>query len=276
MLEVSKDPALDGRVQPESRSLGAIRWIGFRTMVIREYGRIMRIWAQTLVPAVVQVTLYFVIFGKIFGQRVGSMGGFGYIQFIAPGLIMQQILTTSYANVVSSFFGAKFQKYIEELLVAPLPDWLVVAGYMSGGMVRGALVGVLVTAVSLLFARLPVHHLLAIVGAALLTSAVFSLGGFLNALFARNIDQTNWVLTFVLSPLTYLGGVFYSLSLLPGWARHLTDADPILYMVSAFRYGFLGRSDVPVDASFAFMLAFVIVLFAISVLLLKRGVGVRE
>ena len=276
MLEVSSEPALSGRIAPGARSLGSIRWIGFSTMVIREYGRIMRIWAQTLVPAVVSVTLYFIIFGKIFGRRVGAMEGFSYVQYIAPGLIMMQVITTSYANVVSSFFGAKFQKYIEELLVSPLPDWLVVAGYMTGGMVRGLMVGVLVTAVSLLFARLPVHHLLAIVAAALLTSAVFSLGGFLNALFARNMDQVNWVPTFVLTPLTYLGGVFYALSLLPAWARRLTDADPILYMVSTFRYGFLGRSDVSVSAAFALMLALAMGLFGLCVLLLKRGVGVRE
>ena len=192
-----------------------VRWVGFKTIVIREYGRIIRIWGQTIVPSAVTATLYFVIFGSLIGRRVGAMGGFDYMQYIAPGLIMMSVITNSYGNVVSSFFGAKFGKHIEELLVSPLPNWVIVAGYAVGGLVRGLLVGAAVTVVSLVFTHLHVHHLLVIVSALLLTSLTFSLGGFLNALFAKNFDQVNWIPAFVLTPLTYFGGVFYSVSLLP-------------------------------------------------------------
>src|SRR5689334_87444 len=234
-------------------NLGVIRWIGFKTIVIREYGRIIRIWGQTIVPSAVTTTLYFVIFGSLIGKRVGAMGGYDYMQYIAPGLIMMQVITNSYGNVVSSFFGAKFGKHIEELLVSPLPNWLIVSGYCTGGLVRGALVGSAVTAVALLFTHLHVHHILIILGAVVLTSLTFSLGGFLNALFAKNFDQVNFIPAFVLTPLTYFGGVFYSVSLLPSWALSLSYANPILYMVNAFRYGFLGVSDVQVGVAFTLM-----------------------
>ncbi len=257
-------------------SLGRIRWIGFTTIVIREYGRIVRIWGQTLVPSAVTAMLYFVIFGNLIGRRVGPMAGFDYKQYIAPGLIMMSIITNSYGNVVSSFFGAKFGKHIEELLVSPLPNWIIVAGYMVGGLVRGTLVGLVVTLVSLVFARLAVYHLAVILGAALLTSMVFSLAGFINAVFARNFDQMNWIPTFVLTPLTYFGGVFYSVALLPAWAQRVSYANPILHMVNAFRYGFLGASDVHVGSAFVLMLVLAISMFALSVHLLDRGTGIRD
>jgi ABC-2 type transport system permease protein len=257
-------------------SLAKIRWIGFSTIVIREYGRIVRIWGQTLVPSAVNAILYFVIFGNLIGRRVGPMVGFNYSQFIAPGLIMMAIITNSYGNVVSSFFGAKFGKHIEELLVSPLPGWIIVAGYVTGGLVRGLLVGLVVMLVSLVFARLEVHHLAAIVAAALLTSSVFSLAGFVNAIFARNFDQMNWIPTFVLQPLTYFGGVFYSVTMLPAWAQRLSFANPILHMVNAFRYGFLGASDVHVTSAFVLMSVLAVSMFAFAVSLLNRGVGVRD
>jgi ABC-2 type transport system permease protein len=257
-------------------SLGTVRWIGFKTIVIREYGRIIRIWGQTIVPAAVTQTLYFVIFGSLIGRRVGSMGGVDYMQYIAPGLIMMSVITNSYGNVVSSFFGAKFGKHIEELLVSPLPNWLIVAGYSVGGLVRGFLVGGAVTLVSLAFTHLPVHHILIILAAVLLTSLTFSLGGFLNALFAKNFDQVNFIPAFVLTPLTYLGGVFYSVSLLPAWAVKVSYANPILYMVNAFRYGFLGTSDVNVGMAFGIMIVAVTVMFATAVFLMNRGSGTRE
>jgi ABC-2 type transport system permease protein len=266
----------EGAVRLAAGESARTRWIGFKTIVFREYQRIIRIWGQTLVPSAVTATLYFVIFGSLIGRRVGSMGGFDYRQFIAPGLIMMSVITNSYGNVVSSFFGAKFGKHVEELLVAPLPNWIIVAGYISGGLVRGLLVGAVVTAVSLLFAGLHVHHLLVIIGAVLLTSVVFSLGGFINAVFARNFDQVNWIPAFVLTPLTYFGGVFYSVQLLPEWAQKLSYANPILHMVNAFRYGFLGVSDVHVTAAFAIMLAAALLLFAIAVTLMNRGTGMRE
>jgi ABC-2 type transport system permease protein len=259
-----------------SIDLGVIRWIGFKTIVIREYGRIIRIWGQTIVPSAVTATLYFVIFGSLIGRRVGAMGGFDYMQYIAPGLIMMAVITNSYANVVSSFFGAKFGKHLEEMLVSPLPSWVIVSGYVAGGVLRGLLVGSGVTIVSLLFTHLHVQHALVIVAAVLLTSITFSLGGFLNALFAKNFDQVNWIPTFVLTPLTYFGGVFYSVTLLPGWAQTLSYANPILHMVNAFRYGFLGVSDVNVWVAFTLMIAAALALFVTAVMLMDRGSGIRE
>jgi len=256
--------------------LGRVRWVGFKTIVIREYGRIIRIWGQTIVPPAVTATLYFIIFGSLIGRRVGAMGGFDYMQYIAPGLIMMSVITNSYANVVSSFFGAKFGKHLEELLVSPLPNWIIVAGYAVGGLTRGLSVAVAVTAVSLAFTHLHVHHILIILAAVVLTSLIFSLGGFLNALYAKNFDQVNFIPVFVLTPLTYFGGVFYSISLLPGWALKLSYANPILYMVNAFRYGFLGTSDVYVGGAFGLMLAAVVAMFATAVFLMGRGTGTRE
>jgi ABC-2 type transport system permease protein len=255
---------------------GNRRWVGFRTIVIREFSRIVRIWGQTLVPPAITATLYFLIFGSLIGRRIGEMGGFTYMQYIAPGLIMMSVITSSYGNVVSSFFGAKFGRHIEELLVAPLPNWLIVLGYVAGGVLRGLLVGLVVTLISLFFTHLHVEHLLAVIGAVLLTSLVFSLGGFINAVFAKNFDQISFIPTFILTPLTYLGGVFYSITMLPDWAQHLSRANPIVYMVNAFRYGFLGVSDVPVGFSFAIMGAAVAALFALSVWLMEKGTGTRE
>jgi ABC-2 type transport system permease protein len=259
-----------------SVNLGVVRWIGFKTIVIREYGRIMRIWGQTIVPPVMTATLYFVIFGSLIGRRVGSMGGFDYMQYIAPGLIMMSVITNSYANVVSSFFGAKFGKHIEELLVSPLPNWIIVAGYAIGGMTRGLLVALAVTLVALAFTHLHVHHAVIIVAAIVLTSLSFSLGGFLNALYAKNFDQVNFIPVFVLTPLTYFGGVFYSIHMLPGWALTLSYFNPILYMVNAFRFGFLGTSDIDVGWAFGLMAIADVVLFATAVFLMNRGTGTRE
>jgi ABC-2 type transport system permease protein len=261
---------------PPVLPIGRIRWVGFKTIVIREYGRIIRIWGQTLVPSAVTATLYFVIFGSLIGRRVGEMGGFDYREYIAPGLIMMSVITNSYANVVSSFFGAKFGKHIEELLVSPLPNWLIVCGYLAGGVMRGLMVGAVVTAVSIFFVHLHVHHLLIIVSAVLLTSIVFSLGGFINAVLAKNFDQVNWVPAFVLTPLTYFGGVFYAMSMLPPWAQAISYSNPILYMVNAFRYGFLGVSDVGIGLAFTIMIVAAAVLFGVALTMLNRGTGIRE
>jgi ABC-2 type transport system permease protein len=263
-------------VNSAEASLGSIWWTGFRTIVIREYGRIIRIWSQTLLPSAITTSLYFVIFGSLIGRRVGAMGGVDYRAYIAPGLIMMQIIQNSYGNVVSSFFGAKFGKHVEELLVSPLPNWIIVAGYTTGGMVRGLLVGVVVTIVSLIFASLTAHHVVAIIAAAVLTSAVFSLAGFINAIFAKNFDQVNWIPVFVLTPLTYFGGIFYSVSMLPQWAQKVSLVNPILHMVNAFRYGFLGTSDVHATNAFILTGALAAALFALSVFLLDKGVGTRE
>ena len=251
-------------------------WIGFCTIVIREFNRIVRIWAQTILPPTVTATLYFIIFGSLIGRRVGLVGGYDYRQFIAPGLIMMTVITNSYGNVVSSFFGAKFGKHLEELLVSPLPNWLILSGYVAGGVMRGLLVGSVVTLVALFFTRLVVQHVLAILSAVLLTSIVFSLGGFINALFAKNFDQISWFPTFVLTPLTYLGGVFYSIQMLPTWAHVASHANPILYMVSAFRYGFLGTTDVDLKLAYGIMISAAALMFALAVTLLNKGTGIRD
>ena len=250
--------------------------VGFNTIVLRELHRIMRIWAQTLVPPAITATLYFVIFGSLIGRRIGEMGGYSYIQYIAPGLIMMSVITNSYGNVVSSFFGAKFGKHIEELLVAPLPNWLIVVGYMMGGIMRGLLVGIVVTIITLAFTRLHIHSIGVVITAVLLSSIVFSLAGMINAVFAKNFDQITFIPTFILTPLTYLGGVFYTIGLLPEWAQQVSKANPILYMVNAFRFGFLGVSDVDVRFAYLIMSISAIVLFVACVWLMYRGIGTRE
>jgi ABC-2 type transport system permease protein len=265
----------------QQMSLSSVRATGFRTIVIREFSRIMRIWGQTLVPSAVTTTLYFVIFGSLVGRRIGAMGGFDYMAYIAPGLIMMAVITNSYGNVVSSFFGAKFGKHIEELLVSPLPNWVIIAGYVCGGLMRGMMVGLVVTAVALVFTFINSHHLqlhniFVVFAAAVLTSAVFSLGGMINAVFAKNFDQVNWIPAFVLTPLTYFGGVFYSVDMLPEWAQKVSIANPILHMVNAFRYGFLGTSDVNVPVAFAIMGGCVIALYVWVHVLLNRGSGIRD
>ena len=259
-----------------STSVARARWIGFQTIILRECGRILRIWGQTIVPSAVTAALYFVIFGTLIGRRIGQMDGVDYMQYIAPGLIMMAVITNASANVSSSFFGAKFQRFLEEISVSPLPDWLVVLGYVGGGVLRGLLVGLVVTIISLVFTHLPVHHVLVIFAAVLLTAVVFSLAGFINGVFAKNFDQVNWIPTFILTPLTYFGGVFYSINLLPPWAQSLSHANPVLHMVNAFRYGFLGRSDVDVVLAFAIMVGAAVALFGIALTLMRRGTGLRD
>ena len=246
------------------------------TILRREFGRILRIWGQTIVPSAVTAALYFVIFGSLIGRRIGQMDGVDYTQYIAPGLIMMAVITNAYANVSSSFFGAKFQRYLEEVSVSPLPDWIVELGYVGGGVLRGLLVGLAVTLVALFFTHLPVQHVFLIIVAVLLTAVIFSLAGFINGVFAKNFDQVNWIPTFVLTPLTYFGGIFYSVSMLPDWARDLSYSNPVLYMVNAFRFGFFGRSDVDMVLAFAIMLGFALVLFAIALWLMRRGIGLRD
>jgi ABC-2 type transport system permease protein len=253
-----------------------VNTVGFKTIVLREFHRIVRIWGQTIVPPAITAALYFIIFGSLIGRRIGAMGGYNYIQYIAPGLIMMSVITNSYGNVVSSFFGAKFGKHVEELLVSPLPNWLIVAGYICGGIVRGLMVGVVVTIVTLIFTRLQVYDIAVLFSAVLLSSAVFALAGMVNAIFAKNFDQISFIPTFVLTPLTYLGGVFYTILLLPEWAQRISHANPILYMVNAFRYGFLGVSDVDVVLAYTIMIGTAITLYVLCVVLLNRGVGTRE
>lgn len=250
-------------------------YIAFKTIVIKEVRRFARIWIQTILPPAITMALYFVIFGNLIGPRVGRMGGFSYIQYIAPGIIMMAVITNSYANVVSSFFGSKFQRHIEEMLIAPIPNSLILAGYISGGVARGLAVGLMVTVVALFFTKLTLYSLPIVAAIVLLTSTLFSLGGLINGIFARNFDDTSIVPTFVLTPLTYLGGVFYSIDLLPEFWRTVSLANPILYMVNAFRYGILGVSDIPIATAFTVIGMFILGLWTLSLHLLNRGVGIR-
>ena len=251
-------------------------WVGFITLVRKEMQRVLRIWVQTLVPPVIQMTLYFLIFGSVIGSRVGQMRGFSYMTYIAPGLIMMSVITNSYSNVVSSFFGSKFARHIEELIVSPMPNVLILLGYMAGGMLRGLVVASVVTLIAALFTHLPVMHPWVIITTALMTSAIFAIGGFLNALFAKKFDDVTIIPTFVLTPLQYLGGVFYSISLLPVFWQHVTRADPLLYMIDTLRYGFLGISDIALGEAYGIMAAFLVALFCVSLWLLKRGTGLKE
>lgn len=255
--------------------MSRLYWIALQSIWIKEITRFARIWIQTLVPPVITMSLYFVIFGNLIGSRIGDMGGFDYMQFIVPGLIMMAVITNSYANVAASFFGAKFQRSIEELLVAPVPTHIVIVGYVGGGVARGICVGILVTIVSLFFVPLHVHSWSMIALTLMLTAILFSLGGLLNAVFAKTFDDISLVPTFVLTPLTYLGGVFYSLSLLPSFWQAVSKLNPIVYMISGFRYGFLGITDVPLVYTIGVLVVFIAVFYAWAWYLIERGRGLR-
>ena len=254
----------------------ALNVVAMQTIVRKEVVRVLRIWVQTVVPPAITMTLYFIIFGNLIGRRIGTMDGFDYMQYIAPGLIMMSVITNSYGNVVSSFFGAKFGRHLEEMLVSPMSNATIILGHVAGGVLRGLLVGLLVTIIALFFTRLEVQHPLVTISVVLLSSVVFSLAGFINAIFAKKFDDISIVPTFVLTPLTYLGGVFYSISLLPQFWQTVSLANPILYMVNAFRYGILGTSDISIGVAYAILLAFVVLLFTACLRLLNRGVGIRE
>lgn len=254
----------------------SLNLVALQTIVRKEMGRVLRIWVQTIVPPAITMTLYFIIFGNLIGRRIGSMAGFDYMQYIAPGLIMMSVITNSYGNVVSSFFGAKFSRHLEEMLVSPMSNATIVIGHVAGGVLRGLLVGILVTLIALAFTRLDVRHPLIMITVVLLSSTVFALAGFINAVFARKFDDISIVPTFVLTPLTYLGGVFYSISLLPEFWHRISLFNPILYMVNAFRYGILGESDISIGRAYLILVVFVVVLFSACLVLMRRGVGIRE
>lgn len=254
----------------------ATNLIALRTIVFREINRFMRIWPQTLLPPAITMALYFIIFGKLIGSRIGDMGGFDYIQYIVPGLIMMSVITNSYSNVVSSFFGAKFHRSIEELLISPVSPHTILLGFITGGILRGLAVGFIVSILSLFFTKLDIHHIGITLLVVILTAGVFSLAGFINAVYARNFDDISIVPTFVLTPLTYLGGVFYSIDLLPKFWQDVSLINPILHMVNAFRYGILGVSDINIYIAISFLIAATIVLYVASLYLLKTGKGLRQ
>lgn len=251
-------------------------WIALQSIWIKEIIRFSRIWVQTLLPPVITMSLYFVIFGSLMGSRIGNMGGVDYMQFIVPGLIMMAVITNAYANVASSFFNAKYQRNIEELLVAPVPTYIVIIGYIGGGVARGVITGVLVIGVSSFFVPLQIYSWSILVLVLLLTAILFSLGGLLNAVFAKTFDDISLVPTFVLTPLTYLGGVFYSLSLLPPFWQDLSKLNPIVYMVSGFRYGFLGMTELSLQLTLTVLITFITVFYTLAWYLINRGQGLRS
>jgi ABC-2 type transport system permease protein len=251
-------------------------WVAYQTIARREILRFARIWVQTIIPPVVMVGLYFIIFGNLIGQRIGEMDGMSYVDFIMPGLVMMSIITNSYANVVSSFYGAKYSHYIEEMQIAPIPNIIILLGYVSGGVVRGMCVGVAVTLVSLFFTDFSIHAPVIVFVIAFLTAFLFSLAGLINGVFARTFDDVTIIPTFVLTPLTYLGGIFYSIKLLPEFWQLVSHVNPILYMINAFRYGFLGISDINLGISYLLIVLFCIALFAVNLRLLNAGFGIRQ
>jgi ABC-2 type transport system permease protein len=250
--------------------------IAFQTIVTKEVLRFTRIWMQTLLPPAITTTLYFIIFGKLIGERIGEMEGYSYIDFIVPGLILMSVIQNSYSNVVSSFFSTKLQHYIEELLISPVPNWVILCGYVVGGVARGTLVGILVTIISLFFTDLQINSYGLTLLVFVLTSILFALAGFINAVYATTFDDISIVPTFVLTPLTYLGGVFYSINLLPQFWQSMSLGNPVLYMINAFRYGILGVSDIDITVALVIILAFIVGLTVFSLSLLARGVGIKE
>lgn len=252
------------------------QWIAFWTILVKEIRRFMRIWVQTLVPPAITMALYFIIFGNLIGSRIGSMGGYDYMQFVVPGLIMMSVITNSYSNVVSSFFGAKFQNHIEELLVSPVPNYVILSGFILGGVARGLAVGFIVTLLSLFFARLQIHNITITISIVLLTSTLFSLLGFINAVYANSFDDISIIPTFVLTPLIYLGGVFYSIDMLPKFWATVSQLNPILYVINGFRFGILGHSDINVTFAFGMIGIFTLVAAIYSLYLLNSGKGLRD
>lgn len=249
--------------------------IAFTTIVVKEIRRFMRIWIQTVLPPMITMALYFVIFGNLIGSQLAPIDGYSYINYIVPGLIMMSVITNSYANVVSSFYGSKFGRYVEELLVAPIPHSLILLGYVTGGVARGLVVGTMVTLVSLFFTDLQIHSIPVTLSIVVLTSVLFALGGFINAVYANSFDDISIIPTFVLTPLTYLGGIFYSVNMLPDFWQKLSMVNPILYMVNTFRYGLLGVSDIDLTIAYTVVILFIAALYTFSLHLLKRGVGLR-
>lgn len=252
------------------------QWIAFMTLMVKEIRRFTRIWQQTLLPPAITIALYFVIFGTLIGPRIGNMSGFTYMEFVVPGLIMLAVITNSFGNVVSSFFGSKFAGNIEELLVSPTPNYIILSGYVLGGVTRGLTVGFIVTLLSLFFTKLHIQHFGVTIAVVILTSILFSLAGLINAVFAKNFDDISIIPTFVLTPLTYLGGVFYSVSLLPEFWQKVSLLNPVLYMVNAFRYGLLGVSDIEVGTAFLMLSSVIAGLFFFAMHLLKNGKNLRS
>lgn len=252
-------------------------FISFYTIVRKDVLRMFRIWAQTFLPSVVTSSLYFLVFGAFLGSKIGTVQGVPYVMFVVPGLVMLAVVTNAYANTSSVMFSSKFfGRNIDEILVSPTPPWVLVAGYVTGGVIRGVLIGFFVLLVSLFFTHLTVYNIFVVLMFLILTSLVFALAGLVNGIYAKSIDGINIVPTFVLTPLVYLGGVFYSAQVLPGFWGTLTKLDPVFYIINGFRYGFLGISDVSIYFSVGLLLTFVAVLLGVAWYLVKIGLGLRQ
>lgn len=252
-------------------------WVSFYTLVRKDTVRIFRIWSQTLLPSAVTSVLYFTVFGTILGERIGAIEGFDYIQFVVPGLVMLNVITNAYSNVATTFFASKFfARSIDEILVSPTPPWVLVAGFVSGGLVRGVVVGIVVLLVSLFFALPHVAHPLIVLLFLVLASLLFALAGLINGIYAKNFDGISIVPTFVLTPLVYLGGVFYSTTALPAWAQTLSQLNPVFYIVNGFRYGFLGFADVSIWLCVAVLAVLIGVFAGVSYYFLRIGLGLRQ
>lgn len=249
--------------------------IALKTVAVKEYLRFIRIWIQTVLPPAISVGLYFIIFGELIGSQINDIDGYKYMDYIVPGLILMSVITNAYANVVSSFFSAKFHHSIEEMLVSPLPNYIILIGFVSGGLARGIIVGITVTLVSMFFSDFQIHSYSVTIGVFILTSILFALAGFINAAYARSFDDITIIPTFVLTPLTYLGGIFYSIKMLPEFWQNISLVNPILYMINAFRYGLLGVSDIDLTTAFIIIIAFIVVLYYFSLRLLRLGVGLK-
>ena len=250
--------------------------VAFWTIFTKEICRFIRIWPQTLLPPAITTSLYFLIFGTLIGERIGKVNGANYMDYIVPGVILMSVISHSYANVVSSFYSSKFQRNVEELIVSPIPDWIILAGYVGGGIIRGLLVGLVVTAISMFFTTLEVNNIWIAVAVLILTATLFALAGFINAVFANSFDDISIIPNFILTPLSYLGGVFYSVSMLPEIWQKISLGNPILYMINAFRYGLIGVTDVEIQIAFVITLGFIVFLTALSLLLLHKGVGIKS
>lgn len=252
------------------------KYNALKTIIIKEYLRFIRIWVQTVLPPAITTALYFVIFGNLIGSQIGDIEGYKYMDYIVPGLILMAVITNSYGNVVSSFYSAKFQKSIEELLVSPIPNYLILTGFVAGGVARGMIVGVVVTIVAMFFSDINIHSYGLSLLVFFLTATLFSIAGLINAIFANSFDDISIIPTFVLTPLTYLGGIFYSIDMLPEFWQNISLANPILYMINSFRYGMIGTTDTDLSTAIIIIIGFNVVLFSYAMYLLNRGVGIRQ
>ena len=251
------------------------KMVALKTIAIKEYLRFIRIWIQTVLPPAITVALYFIIFGELIGSQIGDIDGFSYMDYIVPGLILMSVISNAYANVVSSFFSAKFHHSVEEMLVSPLPNSIILLGFVAGGLARGIVVGIAVTLVAMFFSDLQIHSYPVTITVFILTSILFALAGFINAVYARSFDDITIIPTFILTPLTYLGGIFYSIKMLPEFWQDVSLANPILYMINAFRYGLLGISDIDLATAFGIIIGFIVVLFVFALRLLQKGTGLK-